>query len=1140
MSSLKSKWKTSKRAKAINRIVAASVAMFLLLSQVTVLAFAQAETGQLSGTVLDPNGAVVAGASVILKSVDTGAERRTTTSDSGTYVVTNLQPGVYDVRIEAQGFAPTTQRAQVTVGSKLSLDLALSAQASSEQLTVVAGDSGVAVNTETQMLSNTVTGRQIVELPTLTRNPYALVQLSGNVSPGDQSDPGGATVRGAGFAINGQRSASTNILLDGADNNNSFTASVGQSVPLDSVQEFQVITGNFSAEFGRASGGIVNVATKSGSNEFHGTLYEFNRVSALASNGFQNNALGVRKPVFTRNQFGYSVGGPVIKEKLFFFNSTEWTRVRSVTTVTSLVPTAAFIASTSAATKNFFSKYNLGQPINGRILTKGDIDDLGITNPGGPFSELASSLPVFGQVIQDIPGNAGGGNPQNTYQLVGRADWIVSDKTQVYGRYALQDSSFPEGVVSTSPYEGFDTGSKLFNNNFLLSLTRTFNPRWVSQSKVAFNRLRTDSPLGEQPVGPTLYFLTRAAAIGQDFIALPGYLPFSPGAAIPATGPLNQLQFNEDINFLRGKHAFRFGGQYVYNQTNRTFGAFQNSVETLSTTVGKGLDNLLLGKLFQFQGAIDPKGKFPGESVTLPATQPNFSRSFRYHEWAAYFNDAWKLHPRVTLNLGLRYEYYGVQHNSNPRLDSNFYLGSGSSLFEQIQNGAVQIAEDSPAGGLWKPDRNNFAPRVGFAWDVFGDGNTSLRGGYGMAYERNFGNVTFNVIQNPPNYAVVSIVAGTDVPSIDITPDNAGPLAGTGSKLLPRTSLRAINENIVNAYAHLWSLAVERKVFGGVAAVEYSGSAGRKLYDLTDPNRPGTANVYLGVPCDPVQGTCTTRLNAQYSNLNTRGNLGFSNYNGVTFGYETPFIHKIGLQLTARYTWAHTIDNLSTTFSEAANNNNIGLLDPYNPNLDRGNADFDIRHRFFGSWVWQLPFYNKQEGIVGKLLGGWSLNGLFQANSGAPFTIFDCTNSQTGTCVRASQTGAQNASGSSHPAPDPAAANTFQYLPITGLTPGFFVNPNTGNSDYGPFPSNMTARNAFKGPGFYQLDTSVLKNFRITETKSLQFRAEFFNVLNHANLFLVNNNTDISGTAYIPATRGLPTTGVPERRNIQVAAKFIF
>jgi TonB dependent receptor len=1026
------------------------------------------------------------------------------------------------------------------VGSRNEVSLQVNLASASTTVEVVAGGGGTQVETQSSELSQVVNSQQVAQLPSLTRNPYDFAALSGNVAE-DSQNPNLVPPRGAnGLAINGQRASSTDILLDGAENVNLYTASVGQQVPLDSVQEFRVTTSSFAAEYGRASGGVVNVATKAGGNSLHGSAYDFNRLSALASNTYDNNANGVAKSPFTRNQFGYSVGGPIVKNKLFFFNSTEWTRVRSVTTITSLVPTAAFLANTSAATRNFFSKYNLSQPINGRTLTKGDIDDLGITNPGGAFSALPSGLPVFGQVIQDIPGNAGGGNPQNTYELVGRADWNLSDKTQVYGRYALQDQAFPEGVVSVSPYEGFNTGVSTFNNNFLVSLTRTFSPRWVTQSKVAFNRLRTDSPLGDQPVGPTLYFLARAAAIGQDFIALPGYLPFTPGAAIPAGGPLNQLQFNQDVNYLRGKHAFRFGGQYVYNQTNRTFGAFQNSVETLSTTVGKGLDNLLLGKLFQFQGAIDPKGKFPGDTVALPATPPNFSRSFRYHEWAAYFNDAWKVHPRVTLNLGLRYEYYGVQHNSNPRLDSNFYLGAGSNQFEQIQNGKVFIAEDSPVGGFWKPDKNNFAPRVGFAWDVFGDGNTSLRGGYGMAYERNFGNVTFNVIQNPPNYAVVSIVAGTDVPSIDITPDNAGPLAGTGSKLLPRTSLRAVNENIVNAYAHLWSAAIERRVFGGVASLEYSGSAGRKLYDLTDPNRPGTANVYLGVPCDPAQGNCVTRLNAQYSNLNTRGNLGFSNYNGMTLGYETPFIRKLGLQVTARYTWAHTIDNISTTFSEAANNNNLGLLDPFNPGLDKGNADFDIRHRFFGSWVWQLPFYNNQDGIVGKLLGGWSVNGLFQANSGAPFTIFDCTNSQTGTCVRASLTGTQNTSGSNNPAPDPSAANTFQYLPITGLTPGFFVNPKTGNSDYGPFPSNMTARNAFRGPGFYQLDTSLLKTFRITETKSIQLRGEFFNVLNHANLFLVNNNTDISGTAYIPATRGLPTTGVPERRNVQLAAKFIF
>ncbi|HKP87649.1 MAG TPA: TonB-dependent receptor [Blastocatellia bacterium] len=1137
MSSLKMNRKKIKRAwRGLKTCV---VALSLLLAQGSTLALAQAETGSISGTVTDPSGAVVAAANIVIKAVETGLERRSVTSDAGTYTVTNLQPGLYDVRIEAQGFAPRTQRAQVTVGAKVSLDFDLSAQASSEEVTVVAGESGVAVNKESQQLSNTVSERQIVELPTLTRNPYALVQLAGNVSPGEEGDPTGAASRGAGFSINGQRSASTNILLDGVDNNDQFTATVGQSVPLDSVQEFQVITGNFSAEYGRASGGIVNVATKAGSNNFHGTLYEFNRVSALAAAGFNDNANGNKKGVFTRNQFGYSIGGPIIKDKLLFFNSTEWIRVRSSAPTISLVPTPQLLANTSAATQNFFNAFQLATPINGRTITRGDIGGL---NDGGPFASLSASLPVFGEVIRNVPANAGGGLPQNDVQIVGRVDWNVSDRSQLYGRYALQDQTLFEGTNAFSPYAGFDTGQTNFNNNFLLSLTHTFNPRWVSQSKAAYNRLNNKQPLGEQAPGPTLYLRNASTSINGLPVALPGYLPFNPGLAIPAGGPQNLLQFNEDLNYLRGSHTFRFGGQYVYIQSNRTFGAFQNSVETLGTNLANALDNLVLGKLFQFQGAINPQGKFPGETITLPAVPPNFSRSYRYHEWATYFNDSWKVTPRVTLNLGLRYEYYGVQHNSNPRLDSNFYLGEGSNLFEQIQNGRVQIAEDSPAGGLWKPDKNNFAPRVGFAWDIFGDGNTSLRGGYGIAYERNFGNVTFNVIQNPPNYAVVSIAAGSDVPSIDITLDNAGPLAGTGTKVLPRTSLRAVNQNIVNSYAHFWSAALERKLFQGVASVEYSGSKGVNLYDLTDPNRAGAGNIFFGIPCDPSDNqSCNARLNTQYSNLNTRGNLGFSNYNGLTFGYETPFIRDWGLQLTARYTWSHAIDNLSSTFSDSANNNNLGLLDPFNPRLDKGDADFDIRHRLITSFVWQIPYRSDQRGWLGKALGGWSINGIYSVHTGAPFTIFDCTNTHLNpVCMRAQQTGIQATSGPGHPAPDPATPGQFQYLPITGLTAGLFVNPLTGNSEFGPFPAGMTGRNAFRAPGFWNLDTGIYKNFRISESKSVQLRGEFFNIFNHSNLYLVPTQTDISQGDFIPAARGLRTDGTQDRRNVQLALKFIF
>jgi Carboxypeptidase regulatory-like domain len=286
----------------------------------------------------------VAGASISVKSTTTGSERTSATTDEGVATITALQSGIYDLTVTGSGFAPYKQQANVTVGAKLNVEVAISITAKSETLTVVAGESGIEVNTQTQELSDVVSQKQLVELPTITRNPYDLVGISGNVSSGD---PVNMVMRGTGFSINGQRSASTNILLDGGENVDAFVAGVGQSVPLDGVQEFRVITSNFSAEYGRASGGIVNVATKAGSNLFHGTLFEFNRLSALASNDYDNNAQGIPKGVFTRNQFGYSAGGRVIKDKLFFFSSTEWTRIRSTGEVISIVPTPELIAASS-------------------------------------------------------------------------------------------------------------------------------------------------------------------------------------------------------------------------------------------------------------------------------------------------------------------------------------------------------------------------------------------------------------------------------------------------------------------------------------------------------------------------------------------------------------------------------------------------------------------------------------------------------------------------------------------------------------------------------------------------------------------------------------------------------------------------
>ncbi|MBI3649791.1 MAG: TonB-dependent receptor [Acidobacteria bacterium] len=1033
---------------------------------------------------------------------------------------------MYDVTTTGSGFAPLTQKAQVTVGAKLTVEASLSPQAKSESVTIVAGESGVEVNTQTQELSNVVSQKQLTELPTLTRNPYDLVGLSGNVSPGDP------TGRGTGFAINGQRAASTNILLDGGENVDTFTASVGQSVPLDSVQEFRIITSNFSAEYGRASGGIVNVATRAGSNTFHGSLYEFNRVSALASNSFENNAQGIEKGVFTRNQFGYSAGGRVITDKLFFFSSTEWTRIRSTQDVISYVPTPSFLASTSATTRAYFNNYQLVSPINGAISGN------------------------FGQVILPRAVDAGGGVPGNDWQTVGRFDYNWSDKTQIYFRGAFQQGDNPSGSVSFSPYQGFNTGFEYRNQNYLTSVTHSFSSNLVAQTKFVFNRLNQSQPLGAQPPQPTLFFFSNAVARVSGFpIRLPGYLPTSPGSAIPFGGPQNFYQAYEDVNWTRGNHQWRFGGQYVHIRDNRTFGAYQNAVATLGTNNANALANLIAGQLVAFQVAINPQGKFPcfrnpltGAAIVTPdctiqtpVGSPSFSRSNRYHEWAAYANDSWKLRPGLTLNLGVRYEYYGIQHSAVRSLDSNFYPGDGATIFERIRNGRIMRASDSPNGTLWNPDRNNFAPRLGLAWDVFGDGSTSLRGGYGMAYERNFGNVTFNVIQNPPNYATVQLTPAV-VPGgvIPISNNNAGPLAGSGiSRSLPPVSLRAVDPNIVNAYAHFWSAALERKIKENtLVSLEYSGSAGRKLYSISNINRRGTGNVYLGDTLT-TQGFGSARLNnAGASDINFRTNNGRSNYNALIASFDASNLMKWNLRLTSRYTYSVTKDNLSSTFSESNNNFNLGFLDPFNPNLDYGYADFDVRHRFVTSFTWGLPAIKDASGVMNSVLNGWELTGIFSARTGTPFSVFDCTNSifAESPCMRVIANGPLNF----HPSVSRSDVtfanqpNRYKFVDLSGLIGGTFTNPITKGNDPGPYPSNMTRRNAFRGPGAWNLDAGLYKNFKFTERVSLQMRFEAFNVFNHANAAVIYGFPDNE------ISNGFVPVFYDGRRNVQLAGKIIF
>src|SRR5215469_2228594 len=447
------------------------VLVVVLVSFGSLLVFAQTDTGTILGTVTNPTVAVVTGAAVTVTHTGTGAKRTTTTSSTGTYTVTDLPPGTYEVLISASGFAEQKQNVVVTIASQTALTSKLTLAAAGVTVEVSGGAGAVQVETQSSELSTVVGSQQVSELPSLTRNPYDFVALSGNAAP-DQS----GTVRGANnMTLNGQRAASTGILLDGAENVDLYTATVGQQVPLDSVQEFRVSTNNFGAEYGRASGGVVNVASKSGTNQFHGSAYEFNRLSGLATNTYDNNANGIRRPPFTRNQFGYSIGGPILHNKLFFYNTTEWIRVRGVATNLAYVPDPAFLALSHGNTQSYFQAFGTLKSSTQTLstLTANDLVNLGVSSTTSLVSQLPPNTPALDLVKYRFNGDVGGGAPQNNIDSLTRIDYNWNNRTQLFGRYAILSEDFFPGFVSFSAYQGFSKGETDLNQNFLLSLTHT-------------------------------------------------------------------------------------------------------------------------------------------------------------------------------------------------------------------------------------------------------------------------------------------------------------------------------------------------------------------------------------------------------------------------------------------------------------------------------------------------------------------------------------------------------------------------------------------------------------------------------------------------------------------------------------------
>jgi hypothetical protein len=1129
---------------AMSRLRRCNLRVSLFLVVLVMTASAQTFTGSVIGHVVDTRQAPIGGASVILWSVERGFERHTKTSADGHYVFVLLPPGKYTVSAEAPGFAVSTADVEVVVATPVRADLILRIQPIKQSVQVF-GENGVSVQTQTADLGRTISPMEMSELPSLTRSPYDFVAIvPGAALSNDRT--------GIGFAVNGARTQSGNYLLDGGENNDAFMSAPAQDVPLDSIEEFNVQTNHFSAEFGRNSGFIANIVTKSGTNTLHGSVYDYIRNSAFAANTYENNAQGLPRAVFNRNQFGGTLGGPILRQKLFFFGSVEPILVRSSTSNLFYVPTPQLLAISAPGTRAIFNRFPLPNTVSTTdVLTRQ-------VCPYGADCETGAgllTLPAFARTLRTGPQDVGAGVPQNTILATGRLDWVISSKTQAFVRYAFEHQNELAAVLQ--PYSSkLDVPELGKNQSVVLNLTRTWSPEVATESRVVYSRLFGNpdrftgiNPTLPQPSIPTFSIRNESA------VTLPGGTPLF-------GGPQNTYQFFQTMTWALERHTIRSGGQFVQIRDNRSYGISEIGDATFANTQG-----FVDAVLAEYQIAIDPKGHFPGDYVDPPFGPPSFTRHYRYNEPALFVQDIWKVRSRVTLTPGLRWEYFGVFHSpgADHPLDANFYPGSGSTYLERIADGQILRTVDAPGplrGHFYLPDYKNFAPRLGAAYDLFGDGKTVLRTGAGIFYDRRVGFELFRAFQNPPNYSVTTL---TNVIATPELVNNQYAVFPDAPLLLNLSDTKAPATNLRTAYTVSWNVTLEREFAGNmVLGLSYLGSNGSQLYSLNNVNRLGSGGLLnpscIGTrfaadgttPLGPDYTNCQ-RLNPNVTTIAIRGNDGHSSFNALQLRLDSRRISKWGLEFGASYTWSHSIDNTSSSPGNDSVATSVGpwFLSAFHPGLDRGASDFDQRQRMAAHWIWEVPLGGKSQAWKGRYLAnGWAISGLLSYQTGQPFTIVDSgvPDFTGGEHTRPRVTGVPPRPGAL--VPDALSPNNFLYLPLNQVydpSSGLCL-ANTGPfacevSVNGPFDDTL-GRNTYRRPGTFYQDTAVMKNFPLSnEGITLQFRAEFYNLFNHPNLYVNAGTGDVNAQSFaLTAVESVPgvTVSFRDSRQVVLALRLMF
>ncbi len=1040
--------------------------------------YSQTIHADVRGQLLDNSAARVANVLVRAINEETQEIHRTFSSRDGEYTLALLSPGRYRIEAEITGFRKYVRTGiRLLVGQNLRMDMVLEPGGPDEEIVVTA--SQMLVEPDEIDLGSVIENQQIVNLPLDGRNFLQLGLLLPGTAPSAPGSPG--SVRGE-FALNvgGAREDSNNFVLDGAFNNDPKLNSFAINPPVDAIREFEILTSTYDASFGRSGGGQVNVALKSGTNNYHGTAYEFFRNAALDARNFFEKS-DRETPRYQRNQFGFSLGGPVRPNRTFFFLDYEGRRVREGITRVTNVPTELerngdFSQSIFPRPINPFTQ----QPFDGNQIATEQINSIGkaianlypLPNRSTPGQNFISS-----PILRDR---------DDRFDV--RLDHSFSQKVSWIARYSFSDRDLYEPFSGSTfaRIPGFGTNIARRAQNLLLGEDRVISSNFINQTRFTFNRVAAGTfheNMGtslNQMVGlPELS--SKPRDFGLSFITVSGFSPLGDEYNNPQHSVINVFQVTDTLTYSKGKHLLSFGMEFRTLQQNGYRDVQSRGLMAFSDygqITGNGLADLLLGYAAYSGGA----------QLDNPQYLRTKSISF-------FVQDGYRLRRNLTLQLGIRYEY-----NTSPVDRFN-----RANTYDPVSKALVPVGQGSILRSVYRPDRNNWGPRIGIAWSPGTSSDTVVHAGYGVYYDQPSLAPGEGLYFNKPYY---NFRLYYPLQGFPITVNDPFPAAYPFE--IPGTAL-GFDPDLRTAYFQQWNLAIQRQ-FGPDSLVEiaYTGSKGTKILSARDINQPAASPMFPNPRPQP-----------QFADIVLLESRGNSAYHSLQARFQQRLY--AGAAALASYTYGKSIDETSTFFSSAGDANFPQNSADYGS--ERGRSNFDLRHRFSLGYSYDLPLgrnrrFLANQGLLSRILSDWTTTGIVTLQSGRPFTVAllpEHDNSNTGIAslgFSANDRPNRIAPGS---VPDPGSDRWFD-------TSAFILG------DYGSFGNS--GRNILDGPGYQDFSLSLMKDSYLSEATRLQFRAEFFNALNRANF-------DLPDIFYGSPTFGRINSAQNPRR-IQFGIKIIF